>query len=88
MCDHGYLSLSFFLKEREDYTKKVIKQRYSNDNAKTTLNADEMSEFYKEWLDSKWSSHLQFNIEWQKRNFTIVFLSMLVRIQNVTKKIF
>ena len=76
------------LKEREEYTKKVLKKRYPNDNTKTTLNADEMSEFYKEFLDRKWSSHLQFNIEWQRRNFTIVFLSMLVLIQNATKKIF
>lgn len=77
-----------FTKEREEYTKNVINQRYPSDNTKTTLNADEMSKFYKDFLDSKWSSHLQFNVEWQKRNFTIVFLSMLVRIQNATNKIF
>ena len=76
-----------FLQEREEFTKKIITERYPNDHTKTTLTADEMSEFYKSFLDRKWSTHLHYNIEWQKRNFTILILSILVGIENVAKKL-
>merc|ERR1712043_130597 len=75
-----------FTEERETYTQKIIKERYPNDASKTSLNAEEMSEFYKDFLDRNWSAHFHYNVEWQKRNFTIVFLSVLAGIQNVTKK--
>ena len=75
-----------FFQERDEYTKKVLQERYPKDDTKTSLNADEMSEFYKEFLDRNWSSHIQYNLEWQKRNFTIIFLSILVGIQNIVKR--
>ena len=71
---------------RDEYTNKILHERYPNDATKTTLNADEMSEFYKEFLDRNWASHIQYNIEWQKRNFTIIFLSILVGIENLVKR--
>jgi len=75
-----------FVKNRDEYTKELLQKRYPNDDTKTTLTADEMSEFYKDFLDRNWSSHIQYNIEWQKRNFTIIFLSILVGIENLAKR--
>ena len=86
LISNFYSSIYFLFQERETYTQKIIKERYPNDASKTSLNAEEMSEFYKDFLDRNWSAHFHYNIEWQKRNFTIVFLSVLVGIQNVTKK--
>ena len=73
------------MKERDEYTKKILKERNLKDDQKASLNAEEMSEFYKDFLDRKWSTHLQYNIEWQKRNFSIIFLSILVGIENIVK---
>ena len=52
----------------------------------TGLTSDEMSVFYAEFLNRKWSDHLNFNIEWQKRNITIVFLSVLVGLENLVAR--
>ena len=46
---------------------KTIKEKYPND-PKKNLTADEMSIFYKEFLDQKWKTHLEYNKEWQKSN--------------------
>ena len=76
------------LEIKEEYVKKVLKERYPNDVSKTSLNAEEMSEFYKDFLDQKWSSHIKYNLEWQKRNFTLIFLSILVGAEKIKHKIF
>ena len=50
------------------------------------ITADEMSVYYAEFLNRKWSSHLKFNIEWQKRNISIVILSVLVGLENIVNR--
>jgi hypothetical protein len=45
-----------------------------------------MSEFYKQFLNDKWMSHLRYNYEWQKRNFKIAALSIAVAAQKIIKK--
>ena len=44
---------------------------------------DQMSHFYREFLDMNWKKHLNYNIEWQKKNFSILGLSFLVFAQNI-----
>lgn len=77
-----------FAEKKEEYVKKVLTERYPNDVSKTSLNAEEMSEFYKDFLDQKWSSHIKYNLEWQKRNFTLIFLSILVGAEKIKHKIY
>lgn len=45
---------------------------------KRTLTADEMSEFYKKFLDENWKTHLQYNAVWYKKNFTLLLLALRV----------
>lgn len=45
-----------------------------------TMSADKMSEFYKKFLDENWKSHVNYNLEWYKKNFEILYLSLLTRI--------
>ena len=33
------------------------------------MSAEDMSEFYKAHLNARWRDHLDYNIEWQRRNF-------------------
>ena len=63
-----------FTSGREEHIAQVLKEKYENDVAKTTISAEEMSVYYKKFLDSKWRSHIDYNLEWQKRNFSILFL--------------
>lgn len=45
------------------------------------LSADEMSEFYKSFLDSNWKTHLKYNAEWYKKNFALLFLALRVSLE-------
>uniref|UniRef100_A0A8C0ELT4 Cytochrome c oxidase assembly factor 8 n=1 Tax=Bubo bubo TaxID=30461 RepID=A0A8C0ELT4_BUBBB len=41
---------------------------------KATLNAEEMADFYKDFLSKNFRKHMQYNRDWYKRNFTITYL--------------
>ena len=45
-----------------------------------------MSEFYKAHLDARWRDHLQYNLEWQSRNFRILGLSALVSLEKLIRR--
>jgi len=74
---------SEFTKGRAKYVKKVLQEKYPHEKGKTTINANEMSVFYKSFLDSHWKSHLDYNKEWQKRNFQILFLAFKVKLETI-----
>jgi len=70
-----------FIKEKERY----IKQHTTKE--KQQLNADEMSEFYKDFLNKYWKDHVKYNFEWYGKNFTLLFLSLRVSIQKLHHKV-
>lgn len=69
------------LQERQEYINNNLKA----DEDRSTLTADEMSEFYKAFLDKNWKTHVQYNLEWYRRNFTMLFLSFRASIENVVR---
>jgi len=75
-----------FTSGREEHIAQVLKEKYENDVAKTTISAEEMSVYYKKFLDSKWRSHIDYNLEWQKRNFSILFLAFRVQLESLISK--
>jgi len=72
-----------FTKGRADYVKKVLQEKYPNEKSKTTINANEMSVYYKSFLDAHWKSHLDYNWQWQKRNFQILCLAYKVKLETI-----
>ena len=36
-------------------------------------------------MNAQWQDHLDYNKEWQKRNFKIIFLTALVYLHNMFK---
>ena len=74
-----------FTKKREEFIAKILKERYPGEPNKKTLTAEEMSEYYKDFLDAKWKSHLNYNLEWQKRNLTIVGLTLATKLESALK---
>jgi len=77
--------MSSILQAKEKFVKNVLDERYSRE-VKKTLSNEEMSEFYKHFLNDKWMSHLRYNFEWQKRNFKIAALSIAVASERIWNK--
>ncbi|XP_068629682.1 COA8 family protein CBG23705, mitochondrial [Battus philenor] len=70
---------SSFFQEREEYLKKNLPE------GKQNLTADEMSVFYKSFLDKNWKAHMTYNLEWYKKNVTLLLLSMQVKLRKIFK---
>ncbi|XP_022125251.2 COA8 family protein CG14806, mitochondrial [Pieris rapae] len=70
---------SRFFKERENYLKNNLPEGKSN------LTADEMSVFYKAFLDKNWKGHINYNIEWYKKNLTLLGLAIRVKLRRILK---
>ncbi|CAG4906821.1 unnamed protein product [Colias eurytheme] len=68
---------SRFFKERENYLKNNLPE------GKSSLTADEMSVFYKAFLDKNWKTHINYNIEWYKKNITLLGLSIRVKLRRI-----
>ena len=75
-----------FDSKRKAFVKKILEEKYPNEKSKSTINAQEMSEFYKTFLDAQWKSHIDYNVEWQKRNFQILFLAYRVKLEGILQK--
>ena len=72
-----------FKEGREQFIREILKTKYPDEPDKTTLSADEMSVFYRNFMNQNWKNHLDYNKEWQKRNWTIIFLMFRVRLQKL-----
>jgi len=72
-----------FKQGRENFIKNILETKYPDEPDKSTLSADEMSQFYREFMNRQWKGHVEYNKEWQKRNWTIIFLSARVKLQRL-----
>ncbi|XP_017880377.1 APOPT family protein CG14806, mitochondrial [Ceratina calcarata] len=66
-----------FIKERKQFQENLKKE------GKTSITADDMSVFYKEFLDKNWHTHFNYNIAWYRRNIKLLFLEFGVRISKL-----
>ena len=74
-----------FKEGREEFIKDILRTKYPNELDKTTLSADEMSIFYRDFMNKHWRSHLDYNKDWQKRNWEIIWLMFRVKLQKLFK---
>lgn len=65
----------YLLQEKQEFIKANKK---SEDEL---LSADKMSEFYKQFLDSNWKSHFDYNRDWYQKNLEILLLSYRTKFQ-------
>ncbi|XP_059618663.1 COA8 family protein CG14806, mitochondrial [Phlebotomus argentipes] len=63
-----------FLTERTEF---IAANRKHPDE---TLSADEMSVFYKAFLDRNWKIHVYYNISWYIKNISLMFLALRVEL--------
>lgn len=66
-----------FAEERKQFQQTLKAQ------GKETITADDMSIFYKRFLDKNWRSHFNYNLEWYKRNLRLLFLELRVRLSKL-----
>lgn len=70
-----------FLEEKSTYIKQNTKLDQS------FLSADEMSLFYKKFLDKNWKLHFLYNISWYSKNFELLFLNVRINIEKILNKL-
>lgn len=73
LCIINMSTLLKFLQEREDFRRKYVET--ANSNA-----ADELSKFYKDFLDRNWKTHCRYNIDWYKKNIYLSSLALRVNV--------
>ncbi len=61
----------------------MVKSREGRAVSQKTLTSEEMSEFYRDFLNRKRADHVSYNVEWQKRNAKIVWLSLRAVLEDV-----
>ncbi|KAK9501644.1 hypothetical protein O3M35_012335 [Rhynocoris fuscipes] len=74
-----------FTKERKEFEKNLKANRPA-DGAELPLTADEISVFYKSFLDKHWKTHFWYNIEWYRHNLTLLSLAFRVEINRFKNK--
>ncbi|MPC18496.1 Apoptogenic protein 1, mitochondrial [Portunus trituberculatus] len=60
--------------KRQEFIQNNIRQKYGDSKGKQTLTSDEMSKFYKSFLDEHLDMHREYNKEWYKRNMFLNFV--------------
>lgn len=60
--------------------QKKQKEASPGDGEAQTLTSDEMSIFYKKFLDENWLVHVKYNKEWYKKNLGLLLLSFRVQL--------
>ncbi|XP_073970115.1 cytochrome c oxidase assembly factor 8 isoform X2 [Rhodnius prolixus] len=73
-----------FVQERKEFEKQ-IKSRPGR--SEKPLTADEMSVFYKKFLDKYWKTHFWYNVEWYKNNITLLILAFRVEMNRFKNKL-
>ncbi|KAH8289385.1 hypothetical protein KR054_004472, partial [Drosophila jambulina] len=69
-----------FYEEKDDFV------RLHKQSGTEEVSADQMSEFYKSFLDKNWRIHLMYNISWYLKNFDILTLAAGVQLQRLVAR--
>ncbi|KAB7498541.1 Apoptogenic protein 1, mitochondrial [Armadillidium nasatum] len=75
--------------EKASFVKKKLQEKYANNYSSSepkSLTAEEMSVFYKSFLDENLRTHSQYNKEWYKRNFKNLYLAFLIVLEKIFKR--
>ncbi|CAG5131405.1 unnamed protein product [Candidula unifasciata] len=75
---------SRFFQEKEEYVQ--AHQAKDSEGNIQKLSPEEMSVFYKTFLNKNWHSHLNYNKEWYKKNVSLLWPAFKVLIIRLTRK--
>ncbi|XP_029806655.1 apoptogenic protein 1, mitochondrial [Suricata suricatta] len=77
--------------EKEEFIHSRLKAKglglRTGSGQKATLDAEEMADFYKEFLSKNFQKHMYYNRDWYKRNFAITFFMGKVALERLWNKL-
>ncbi|XP_046935968.1 cytochrome c oxidase assembly factor 8 [Lynx rufus] len=80
-----------FCREKEEFIRSRLKAKglelRTGSGQKATLDAEEMADFYKEFLSKNFQKHMCYNRDWYKRNFAITFFMGKVALERAWNKL-
>ncbi|XP_074221059.1 cytochrome c oxidase assembly factor 8 isoform X3 [Camelus bactrianus] len=78
-------------REKEEFIHSRLKAKglglRAESGQKATLNAEEMADFYKEFLSKNFRKHMYYNRDWYKRNIAITFFMGKVALERIWNKL-
>merc|ERR1719348_325835 len=75
-----------FKEGRAAFIQQILKTKYPDQPDKTTVSAEEMSEFYRQFMNSRLRAHVEYNKEWQRRNWIIILLAARVKLEKIFRR--
>ncbi|XP_021057584.1 apoptogenic protein 1, mitochondrial [Mus pahari] len=80
-----------FNKEKEEFIYSRLQAKGSGlrteSGQRATLDAEEMADFYKDFLSKNFQKHMCYNRDWYKRNFAITFFMGKVALERMWSKL-
>lgn len=80
-----------FRKEKEEFIYSRLQAKglglRTESGQRATLDAEEMADFYKEFLSKNFQKHMCYNRDWYKRNFAITFLMGKVALERMWRRL-
>ncbi|XP_076777190.1 cytochrome c oxidase assembly factor 8 [Arvicanthis niloticus] len=80
-----------FNKEKEEFIYSRLQAKGSGlrteSGQRATLDAEEMADFYKDFLSKNFQKHMCYNRDWYKRNFAITFFMGKVALEKMWSKL-
>ncbi|KAI5729053.1 hypothetical protein M8J77_024798 [Diaphorina citri] len=80
--------MPFIRWEREQYVEEMKMKIAEHKNCHKddiVVTADEMSVFYKTFLDKHWYIHMNYNMEWYKKNAKLIVLALQSKLYRIYK---
>lgn len=78
---HRFLLILYRFQDKAEFIR--LNKRPGQD----TIPADDMSKFYKYFLDKNWKIHVLYNVSWYSKNFELLFLALHVNLEKVYRKV-
>ncbi|XP_030740869.1 cytochrome c oxidase assembly factor 8 [Echinops telfairi] len=82
---------STFMKEKEEFIHSRLKAKglalRTESGQRATLNAEEMADFYKDFLSKNFQKHMYYNRDWYRRNFAITVFMGRVALHRAWKRL-
>jgi len=76
-----------FFKEKDLFIKENSIDKEGTTNKKKSLSPEEMSVFYRQFLNENRAAHLQYNKEWYKKNISLLWPALQVTFIRLKRKL-
>ena len=77
----------FLNQAKERFISSVLEKKANVSTVSQPLTADDLSEFYRSFLDENREKHLQYNIEWHKKNIRLVVPGVKAFVSRLLKRL-